>query len=236
MLISLGCYIVGAYLNYQLVENPGAFVHQWDVLLKDMSDILFPLFLSGSFYIGAVLTIKAAILLDWIRILIPYGVRNNFFWLCYGVLGANVIFYIVTLFLMNFACVPIEKNWNPLFVGGSCPVNRKALNITSAVLNLCSDISILLLPQHVIWRLDMSTKRRVGVSVIFAIGVLYVRIVISSTLLYFHLYFYFIFLNVKLGLPFQLSFFLARLNLVADKTLIFRNIIAAVLQQGYAFV
>ncbi|KAI0851147.1 hypothetical protein F5Y00DRAFT_15953 [Daldinia vernicosa] len=170
MLISLGCYIVGAYLDYRLVENPGVFVHQWDVLLKDMSDILFPVFLSGSFYIGAVLTIKAAILLDWIRSLIPYGVRNNFFWLCYGVLGANVIFYIVTLFLMNFACVPIEKNWNSLFVGGSCPVNRKALNITSAVLNLCSDISILLLPQHVIWRLDMSAKRKVGVSVIFAIG------------------------------------------------------------------
>ncbi|KAI1652471.1 hypothetical protein F4813DRAFT_394637 [Daldinia decipiens] len=180
MLISLGCYIVCAYLNYRLVEDPGAFVHQWDVLLKNMSDILFPLFLSGSFYIGAVLAIKAAILLDWIRSLIPYGVRNNFFWFCYGVLGANVIFYIVTLFLMNFACVPIEKNWNHLFVGGSCPVNRKALSISSAVLNLCSDISILLLPQHVIWRLDMSTKRRIGVCVIFAIGVLLTLYVILS--------------------------------------------------------
>ncbi|KAI1481005.1 hypothetical protein F4774DRAFT_66891 [Daldinia eschscholtzii] len=171
MVISLGCYVVVSYLAYRLVHHPGAFVHQWDVLLKDMPDILFPLFLSGSFYIGTVLTIKAAILLEWIRIFIPYGVRNNFFWLCYSVLGANVVFYIVTLFLMNFACVPIEKNWNPLFVGGSCPVNRSAFNITSAVLNLCSDITILLLPQHIIWRLDMSVFRRVGVSVISAIGV-----------------------------------------------------------------
>ncbi|KAI8964531.1 hypothetical protein F5Y11DRAFT_88097 [Daldinia sp. FL1419] len=172
MVISLGCYAVCAYLSYRLVKTPGAFVHQWDVLLKDISDILFPLFLSGSFYIGAVLTIKAAILVDWIRTLIPYGVRNGFFWLCYAVLGANIVFYIVTLFLMNFACVPVEKNWNPYFDGGSCPVNRKALSVAAAVLNLCSDTSILLLPQHIVWRLDLSTTRKVGVSVIFALGVL----------------------------------------------------------------
>ncbi|KAI1798788.1 hypothetical protein F4811DRAFT_162090 [Daldinia bambusicola] len=171
MVIFLGCYAVVAYLSYRLVKNPGAFVHQWDVLLEDISRILFPIFLSGSFYIGAVLTIKAAILLDWIRILTPYGVRSNFFWFCYVVLGANLVFYILTLLLMNLACVPVEKNWNPLFIGGSCRVNPTALNVTSAVLSLCSDIAILLLPQHVVWDLDMSATRKVGISVIFAIGV-----------------------------------------------------------------
>lgn len=174
MTIAFGCYVTDIYLGYRLQENPGAFVHQWDVRLKDMPDILFPLFLSASFYIGVVLTIKAAILLEWVRIFIPYGVRNRFFWLSYGVLGANTIFYIITLFVMNFACTPVEKNWNPLFEGGSCTINTQAVNIASAVLNLCSDVFILLLPQRIIWGLKMNTKTKVGVSFIFAIGVLYV--------------------------------------------------------------
>ncbi|OTA94161.1 hypothetical protein M434DRAFT_394923 [Hypoxylon sp. CO27-5] len=172
MTIAFGCYIVDIYFGYRLQENPGAFVHQWDIRLRDMSDILFPLFLSASFYIGVVLTIKAAILLEWARIFIPYGVRNRFFWLVYSVMGANTIFYIITLFVMNFACVPVEKNWDPLYVGGSCPINTAAVNIASAVLNLCSDIFILLLPQRIIWGLKMSTRTKTGVSIIFAIGII----------------------------------------------------------------
>ncbi|KAI1772243.1 hypothetical protein F4818DRAFT_180229 [Hypoxylon cercidicola] len=172
MAVAFGCYIVDVYFGFRLQNKPGAFVHQWDVRLKDMPDILFYLFLSASFYIGVVLTIKAAILLEWVRIFIPYGVRNRFFWLCYGVLGANTIFYVITLFVMNFACVPVQKNWDPLYVGGSCPINTQAVNIASAVLNLCSDIFILLLPQRIIWGLKMSTKTKVGVSIIFAIGII----------------------------------------------------------------
>ncbi|KAL7621866.1 hypothetical protein AAE478_007366 [Parahypoxylon ruwenzoriense] len=160
------------YFGYRLQEKPGAFVHQWDIRLKDMPEILFPLFVSASFYIGVVLTIKAAILLEWMRIFVPHGVRNKFFWICNGILCANTIFYIVVLFLVNFACVPVEKNWNPLYVGGSCPVNTNAVNLASAALNLCSDIFILLLPQRVIWGLKMNTKTKTGVSIIFAIGLL----------------------------------------------------------------
>ncbi|KAI2618565.1 hypothetical protein GGS26DRAFT_380968 [Hypomontagnella submonticulosa] len=171
MVIAFGCYVVDIYFGIRLQEKPGAFVHQWDVRLGDLPEISFPLFLSASFYIGVVLCIKAAILLEWVRIFIPYGVRNRFFWLCYGVLAANTIFYIIVLFLMNFACIPVEKNWNP-FVDGSCNVNTTAVNIASAVLNLCSDVFILLLPQRIIWSLKMSTKTKVGVSVIFAIGIL----------------------------------------------------------------
>ncbi|KAI1380116.1 hypothetical protein F4677DRAFT_251415 [Hypoxylon crocopeplum] len=172
MVIAFGCYLTDIYFGYRLQQSPGAFVHQWDVRLKDMPDILYPLFLSASFYIGVVLTIKAAILLEWVRIFIPYGIRNRFFWLCYGVLGINTVFYIITLFVMNFACVPVEKNWNPLYVGGTCAINTQAVNIASAVLNLCSDIFILLLPQRIIWGLKMSKKTKTGVSIIFAIGII----------------------------------------------------------------
>ncbi|KAI1211225.1 uncharacterized protein F4807DRAFT_29131 [Annulohypoxylon truncatum] len=172
MTIAYGCYITNIVFGYRLTENPGVFVHTWDIRVKDMSSVLYPLFLSASFYIGVVLTIKAAILLEWARIFIPYGVRNRFFWCVYAVLGANTIFYIIVLFLMNFACTPVQKNWDPLFVGGSCPINTQAVNIASAVLNLCSDIFILLLPQRIIWGLKMSTKTKTGVSIIFAFGII----------------------------------------------------------------
>lgn len=171
MVLAFGCYLADIYLGYRLKAKPGAFVHQWDVRVKDMPDILFPMWLSNIFYIIAVLTIKAAILLEWVRIFVPYGVRNRFFWLCHAVLGMNTIFYIVVLFVMIFPCIPVEKAWNPMYAGGYCTINTQAVNIASAVLNLASDIFILILPQRIIWGLKMSAKTKRGVSVIFAIGI-----------------------------------------------------------------
>ncbi|KAI5861303.1 hypothetical protein GGS23DRAFT_606225 [Durotheca rogersii] len=172
MFIGFACYLTDIYFGYRLQENPGAFVHQWDVRLKDMPAILFPMFISASFYIGVLLTIKAAILLEWMHIFVPHGVRNQFFWICSAILAANTIFYVVVLFLVNLACWPVEKSWNPLFPGGSCPINTDAVNTSSAALNLASDIFILILPQRVIWNLKMNSKTKAGVSIIFAIGVI----------------------------------------------------------------
>ncbi|KAI1387216.1 uncharacterized protein F4822DRAFT_405777 [Hypoxylon trugodes] len=172
MLIGFGCYVTDIYFGYRLLGNTGVFVHQWDIRWKDMADAIFPIFISGSFYIGVIMTIKAAILLDWIQVFIPYGIRDRFFWLCYGVLGANTVFYIIHLFLMNFACTPVEKNWNPLFDGGSCHIDIQVFKIATATVNLFSDIIMFLLPQQVIWNLKLPTRTKTGVIVICAFGLL----------------------------------------------------------------
>ncbi|KAI1077213.1 hypothetical protein F5B20DRAFT_552749 [Whalleya microplaca] len=172
MLVAYGCFVTDIYIGYRVIICPGTFVHQWDVRMRDMPEILFPLFVSKSLYTGVLLSLKAAILLEWVRVFGPCDRRNMFFWSIYAILGWNTIFYVTMLFVRNLACIPAEKIWNPMFVGGSCRISMKTVNIVSAAVNLFSDIIMLFLPQKAIWRLKVSTRTKVGVSVILAIGIL----------------------------------------------------------------
>lgn len=58
---------------------------------------------------------------------------------------------------------------------GHC-INKRALDLSSAYFNLVADLFILLLPQRVIWTLQMSRQRKIGVSSIFSVGILYVSL------------------------------------------------------------
>ena len=65
-------------------------------------------------------------------------------------------------------CTPREKLWNPS-VPGYCFSSRK-LGLASGSINVISDFSILILPVPIIWRLQMSKKRKVGITAVFGIG------------------------------------------------------------------
>lgn len=56
---------------------------------------------------------------------------------------------------------------------GACD-NVTHLSIISSVLNILTDIAILILPIRQVWKLQVSTKQRIGVLFVFALGSLYV--------------------------------------------------------------
>lgn len=82
------------------------------------------------------------------------------------------MYYTAATASQNLACTPHRYNWDKLIPGGGHCVDVKRLNLASACINVVSDVAILILPQQIIWRLQMSTKRRFGVSIIFAAGLL----------------------------------------------------------------
>lgn len=55
--------------------------------------------------------------------------------------------------------------------GGYC-LNVESLNVSASAVNVVSDTVIFLLPQALIWRLNMTTKRKIAVSLIFFIAIL----------------------------------------------------------------
>lgn len=61
---------------------------------------------------------------------------------------------------------------------GSCR-DDNALYLASAAFNMVSDIAMLSVPIYLIWNLQMSVQRKMGISAIFGTGALYVRIPIS---------------------------------------------------------
>lgn len=117
------------------------------------------------------MSLKIGVLLEWARIFVPKGTRDTFWWTCYITLALNVLFYAAVKFVDNLACFPHEKIWN-LTVEGHC-LNLRASTLASAVVNLVSDLVILGLPHIVIWKLNMSLTKRIGVSCVFAVGVGY---------------------------------------------------------------
>lgn len=87
---------------------------------------------------------------------------------------ANVLLYLSGAIATSLACLPLEKLWHP-WVPGHC-IDRRTLDLCTAAFNLVMDLSILILPQRVIWKLQMTAKRKLGVSLVFSIGLVYVEL------------------------------------------------------------
>ncbi|KAK6949613.1 hypothetical protein Daesc_009696 [Daldinia eschscholtzii] len=114
--------------------------------------------------------LKIAILIEWTRILVPPGTRNAFMWCCYGLIGINIGLLIAIPLGLSLICTPYEKIWD-LTVYGTCG-NQFVVGLATACTNLALDFIMLVLPQRVIWNLQLSFKKKLGVSFFFSLGIL----------------------------------------------------------------
>ena len=80
------------------------------------------------------------------------------------------MFYLAFFFVPIFQCSPRTKIWTPEEPGRCLDVD--ALYLASATFNVVSDIAMLSVPIYLIWNLQMSVQRKIGVSAIFATGAL----------------------------------------------------------------
>lgn len=67
-----------------------------------------------------------------------------------------------------FQCQPLNKLWQPL-VDGKCPITGR-LFLANSVLNVITDFFVLLVPIPMIVRLQVSTRQKMVVSSLFALG------------------------------------------------------------------
>jgi hypothetical protein len=110
--------------------------------------------------------LKAAILLDWVRTFVPAGTRNTLFYLLYTLIGTNAVFYFIGTFIEAFQCPPNTLSTE------HCPIDAPKYNISSGIINVISDLTILIAPHWVIWKLNMTRTQKMGVSFMFLIGIL----------------------------------------------------------------
>ncbi|RYP20630.1 hypothetical protein DL765_002701 [Monosporascus sp. GIB2] len=155
---------------YQALVQYGFFVHQWDLRMYEVAEFFFLIYIATIFYFVVMSTIKAAILLEWTRLFVPLDRRTKFFWICHIVAWTNFVASVTMMFLVAFACNPREKYWNPL-VEGKC-LDANATAFSAPIVNLAFDIIALVLPQKVIWNLHLPLRKKLGVSVLFALGIL----------------------------------------------------------------
>ncbi|KAI0904215.1 hypothetical protein F4823DRAFT_615753 [Ustulina deusta] len=166
LVISMVFYIVHHYNAYQAAIYPGLGVHQWEYnpTLAAASHYNFKI---GSVFFGLnIVFLKIAILLDWLRTFVPTGTRNALFWILHSLIWSNAIFYLIGTFIEAFQCPP-EDVGTP-----KCNIDVPSYNLASGVINVISDLTILISPHWVIWKLKLSKVRKIGVSVLFLIGAL----------------------------------------------------------------
>ncbi|KAI1467742.1 uncharacterized protein F4812DRAFT_427450 [Daldinia caldariorum] len=165
---AIGTYIAACIIVFRIAITSGFFVHGWDFRLKDLAWFYYNLFLGTQLYLATMITLKSTILLEWARIFGP-GSRKAFRWSCYIIAALNAIYYTINIILECTACTPREYYWDKTIPGGTCRYSA-ILSLISAIVNLVFDVAILILPQGVIWRLNMSRRKKVGCSVVFIIG------------------------------------------------------------------
>lgn len=78
---------------------------------------------------------------------------------------------VASIFLLSFQCTPHEAIWDFTIPDAKCiPLN--SLQLLSSSIHIFSDMAILILPQKLVCDLNMSTKRRIGVAIVFGSGAL----------------------------------------------------------------
>lgn len=171
-----------------MVASPGIFVHQWNIRLKQIPDLLYvsptirsqkntdktkKISVGSTIYGVVIMLLKCGILLHWSRIFVPKSFpRNGFWWTCYITMAVNVLFYVICTFIEIFGCTPREKLWN-IMLEGKC-LDMPKIMIASAFINFFSDLIIFILPHRVIWNLRMSREKKFGIGALFTIRILYV--------------------------------------------------------------
>ncbi|KAF9241048.1 hypothetical protein CBS147339_4328 [Penicillium roqueforti] len=86
------------------------------------------------------------------------------------VTGTIVWAWGLSIILESFLiCHPVAFNWNPTLPKGGCG-NRNAAFVVAGVLNMVTDLMVMLLPIPYIWKLQLPVGRKIGLSVAFSIG------------------------------------------------------------------
>ncbi|KAJ4984261.1 integral membrane protein [Stagonosporopsis vannaccii] len=150
-------------------------IHQWDLTARRAIEHAKLFHIAVAIYALIIIPLKVSLILQIRRIFMPHNhslhARPFVLWVIDSFLVLNVIFYLA-LFLFQFlACRPLPHAWNPL-IPGTCVRNKLFVHIVSASINTASDLIIVILPQPVIWRLELSSKRKWGLSAVFLLGAL----------------------------------------------------------------
>lgn len=108
---------------------------------------------------------KLSILLLYVRLFFPKGVsRSALWWIIQVVVWLNFLYTVGLILALALQCVPYHKPY-----GSSC-VNQYMVLISASIINIISDLLVLIIPMASLWRLNMSRRRKWAVWALFAFG------------------------------------------------------------------
>ncbi|KAA8643818.1 uncharacterized protein ATNIH1004_010593 [Aspergillus tanneri] len=110
---------------------------------------------------------KLSILLLYLKIFAPIR-RSKTYIAIHALAYLNLLYYTAYTIIVIAACIPRTKIWDPTTPGHCLDIN--AVILSNTIINSISDVSLLLLPIASIWRLQLNTWKKLGISGLFVTG------------------------------------------------------------------
>lgn len=117
------------------------------------------------FYNSTLIFIRISLFLQYWRLIREVTRYRKVFLTFVAVVMAWSLGILLTLI---FICVPVEGYWNKT-MPAKC-LEDKNVQITNAIGNIITDVSLLALPIPIIWKLNLSFERKVALTAIFGLG------------------------------------------------------------------
>lgn len=92
----------------------------------------------------------------------------------YGIGTFMLCWTIATTLVINFQCITVQHFWNRKILKGSC-INANDFYFAVSPTSTIVLIAVLFLPVPIIWKLQGSKTKRLGLALSFTIGALYVH-------------------------------------------------------------
>lgn len=110
---------------------------------------------------------KLSILLLFLRIFVPARMgKTKLYYSSWIVIWFNLLYCIALVLVVILQCVG-----KPNVPRGEC-IDTFALLITASLINVLTDLVMLIIPFRSVWELQMPTRRKIGLSLVFAFGML----------------------------------------------------------------
>ncbi|WQF84406.1 Putative extracellular membrane protein, CFEM [Colletotrichum destructivum] len=141
----------------------------WTLQPHEIIDFLKILFVTELVYTTTIALIKASILFFFLRIF-PSMLFRKAVWATLGLNAASALVYFILIFVQ---CRPLSVYW--LGWDGEHPgvcVNFDVLVLWHAGFNILLDVWMLILPLTQLYKLNFGLKRKIGVMLIFSVGIL----------------------------------------------------------------
>ncbi|KAI8288817.1 hypothetical protein K4K60_010173 [Colletotrichum sp. SAR11_57] len=172
------CVMANCTVKEMLAEETGAGRDIWSLTPEQITYFLVLFYVFGMLYLTALAFVKASILFLYLRIFPDEKFRR--------VLWCTQMFNL--LLLIAFvggtvgSCQPIHYFWDGWTgeMKGQC-INLNAFAMSHGALNVALDVWMLVLPATQVYDLRMPLMRKLGVMLMFGVGVLVKALLIFST-------------------------------------------------------
>lgn len=91
---------------------------------------------------------------------------NGLIWISVAVV---ISLFITVLFVDIFQCHPVSYVYDLSIPGGKC-IDQGAFYVSTAALNLFTDLMVLSIPIIITWSLQMPLRRKIAVCIILCLG------------------------------------------------------------------